>query len=1357
MLRVLILGLATAVSLLVSSAPGQSAVLINEFVAASSERRLSRDGGGVARVGTGLGWYEPGFNSSTWSNGTLPAGYGFAGLATDLTSQMKGITPSLYLRREFEVSDQQAGATNELTLLIQYNDGFVAYLNGREIARANCGPTNHFVFVSEPAANVSTNATLAEISLGSAKNSLLSGRNLLAIQGHNAEQPSTTNDPGRITLHLPTTEFRINAGLRLAPTDTNSGPSYLITTGSAGWKYFVGRAEPSGGLVDPGLLTRAFVPPTGEEDDFDSPSVFVDWVELYNTSGNPVNLGGWSLTDDETNPGKWRFPTNTTISGLGFLLVLCDNRDEANAPAGPATYLHANFRLNDEGGYVGLYDPAGTLVDGLPVHYPAQVSYCSYGRSPTDPNSFVYLGTASPGTTNFGATFSGRAGDVYFTDALGTNLPGGLYTNTSLKLYLRPEIPGQTVRYTLDGSEPTAWRGLTYTNPLVLTQPYDKTGIVVRARALLPELVPSKTRTHTYILRQPAGLTKNPVLCFTGDPGWTFYRPDGLMAIQSGQYPTNGNIIWLATGPSSYNWAIGDGSPFEREIHLEYFFPPGLYPTNQEPLRTDIGLRLSSSSYSRPRLKLTNPEGSSPWPNNSTQKPSFNLFFDSDFGPGKLDYNLFTNYTTREFEQLRLRAGKNDISTPFIEDELVRRLYIDLGEVGSRGLFCSLYVNGIYRGVFNLCERFRQQFFQAHFRSDLDWDVNYINTWVSGDSTAYNQLLAALDRDLSYAVNWQGVANLLNVDNAADYYLLNIYCAMWDWPGNNFVMARERSSGPLGRFVFGVWDAEGGFAAITSARSTSYNTLTNDLIVPPTSSKYGAKLTRIFSRLAISQEFRLLFADHINTVMFNGGVLDDRDPDGAGPAKHHVAQRLDELVKEAGDLVKYSSGLAIKQSAFNTWWGATNSRREFLLGSSPGRQQFRDSGLWPSTEPPIFSQHGGTVFPGFSLSITSSVAIAGQTADIYFTTNGSDPRLFGGVLNSAAQLYSSPILIPDVVTVKARARNTTTAEWSPITAATFAPEAVPASAVNLVIAELMYHPPDATLAEAALGYRNADDFEFVRLQNIGSKPIDLVGVRFATGITFDFTASPVRYLSPGENILAVSNPWAFQARYGHSYDSRIAGTYGGNLANSGERLQLIGADGAIIRDFTYDDFYPWPEAADGDGPSLVLLAPATNPDHADPAAWALSCAPGGMPGGSPVRQSYTQWRALFWPPSAATNDLISAPSADPDGDGLSNFTEYAFGSDPLRASTPPSIGAAIEQFEDEPHLVLSVQVSEAARDAVFSWEQSEDLVNWTSASSSLALVASELSPTGMATRSFRELAAASATPARFLRLIVSGP
>ena len=96
-----------------------------------------------------------------------------------------------------------------------------------------------------------------------------------------------------------------------------------------------------------------------------------------------------------------------------------------------------------------------------------------------------------------------------------------------------------------------------------------------------------------------------------------------------------------------------------------------------------------------------------------------------------------------------MRAGKNDNSNPFITDELVRRLWLDMGHVGARGLFCSLYVNAVYKGVFNLCERFREPFFQAHYASQASWDVDYSWTWVDGDNTVFKQLLTTLDLNLT--------------------------------------------------------------------------------------------------------------------------------------------------------------------------------------------------------------------------------------------------------------------------------------------------------------------------------------------------------------------------------------------------------------------------------------------------------------------------------------------------------------------------------------------------------------------------------------------------------------------------------
>ena len=73
---------------------------------------------------------------------------------------MSNQAPSLYLRKEFQVTAEQASSTNQLILPMNCNDGFVAYINGREVARANCGPTNHFMFACQPAYNVSPGTRL---------------------------------------------------------------------------------------------------------------------------------------------------------------------------------------------------------------------------------------------------------------------------------------------------------------------------------------------------------------------------------------------------------------------------------------------------------------------------------------------------------------------------------------------------------------------------------------------------------------------------------------------------------------------------------------------------------------------------------------------------------------------------------------------------------------------------------------------------------------------------------------------------------------------------------------------------------------------------------------------------------------------------------------------------------------------------------------------------------------------------------------------------------------------------------------------------------------------------------------------
>ena len=141
-------------------------------------------------------------------------------------------------------------------------------------------------------------------------------------------------------------------------------------------------------------------------------------------------------------------------------------------------------------------------------------------------------------------------------------------------------------------------------------------------------------------------------------------------------------------------------------------------------------------------------------------------------------------------------------------------------------------------------------------------------------------------------------------------------------------------------------------------------------------------------------------------------------------------------------------------------------------------------------------------------------------------------------------------------------------DWSALNVAFFSPEAVKASAQNLVISEFMYHPADATDAEKEAGVTNRDRFEYVELQNISNSTVDLTEVEFVDGIDALISTGASAFLSAGGYALLVKDLDAFTLRYGVGLP--VIGTFTGNLRNSGEMVEVVGSEGEI-RKFEYDD------------------------------------------------------------------------------------------------------------------------------------------------------------------------------------------
>ncbi|MBT5706832.1 MAG: hypothetical protein HOI66_10965 [Verrucomicrobia bacterium] len=338
------------------------------------------------------------------------------------------------------------------------------------------------------------------------------------------------------------------------------------------------------------------------------------------------------------------------------------------------------------------------------------------------------------------------------------------------------------------------------------------------------------------------------------------------------------------------------------------------------------------------------------------------------------------------------------------------------------------------------------------------------------------------------------------------------------------------------------------------------------------------------------------------------------------------------------------------------------------------------------------------------------------------------PQLTGEFVSSVAASnedhgirYAEPLQITESATLKARSRIGT--DWSPLSTATFF-VGIPATAENLVIAEIYYHPIEHA------------DAEFIRLLNVHpSHSLDLSDIAFIQGI--QFTAQKGLHLPPGESVVIVKSESVFRTHFEDNLT--IAGEYQGSLNNGGETVQLVDAQRNGIAVFTYNDVQPWPRAAGGLGMGLTLTSPNQRPSPNDPKSWrALSPLSGiGSNPGSSARPENEE--------------------ADLDRDGLSALLEYALGtSDTDPQSGPSAITYSVEALKDGPkdvfYFFIRFQTNPEAHSTVIIAELSSNLseTNW--ATEQLIAQVDEQTPSNW--RSFRTNAPISSTEQMFIRIRV---
>ncbi len=649
----------------------------------------------------------------------------------------------------------------------------------------------------------------------------------------------------------------------------------------------------------------------------------------------------------------------------------------------------------------------------------------------------------------------------------------GFYDH-GIDLTLSTAEAGAEIRFTTDGSVPTPASGTPYSQPIQIQRT-----TILRAASFKAGLKPSDVKTHTLIF--PADVIRQsgdglPPVGFpyswgenkvdygmdqrvADDPK---YREEIIPGLKS--IPTFSLVMELDDlfhkDKGIYANAQWHGRDAEKPASLELIHADG-----KQGFQENCGIRIRG--------------GFSRMPNNA--KHGFRVFFRKQYGEGRLKYPLFGEGGAESVDGFDLRTSQNyswsmggDPKAVFLRDELNRDTQLAMGQPGVRGDACHLYINGQYWGLYNTCERPEASFAASYFGGKKeDYDTLKARAGAAnrrggggdgrssempfatdGNTAAWKRLYEAVKSGVSSDASYQrllgnnpdGTRNpqfdvLLNPVNLIDYMLVILYGGNLDSPiakfggggfPNNWFGSRNRKSGEGFRFF--IWDAEHTLLDVNEDATGPY---TCGDQYPESNPQW------IWQRCLDNAEFRMLLADRIHRHFFNGGVLTPK------AAEARFLKRIKEIEKavicesarwgdaeggfgggwRGGEMP--ANGKRPPRTRDVEWRGEVNRivNEYFPKRSEVVLAQLWNMGVHPDLAPAKFSRPGGS-----SLA-DSKLTMEAPEGTIYFTSDGSDPRLLGGKISPTALPYRESVPLRKSAVIKARVLKD--GDWSPLTEVAF--------------------------------------------------------------------------------------------------------------------------------------------------------------------------------------------------------------------------------------------------------------------------------------------------------------------------------
>ncbi len=505
-----------------------------------------------------------------------------------------------------------------------------------------------------------------------------------------------------------------------------------------------------------------------------------DWLELVNLDEEDVDLGGWGLSDDPDEPGKWTLPAVELDAGE-VLLVWASGKDRTD-PDG----LHTSFSLSAEGEPVVLTAPDGCVVDLLePGRLYRDIAA---GRPQGDPDAVEFFLEPTPGEPNTTESRPGFAEPPLLTPEAGFYDEGEPITVSA--------TGGEDdLRITLDASEPVEDGEQTEPYEGALSLPDAEGFTIVRARAFADGLWPSRITTASYSTRpeildddlKVASLVVAPFDLYDEETGIYAFGPDDY----SPDYPYFGANFW---------------EEWERDLSVEVWEPDGSLVLAQP-----AGVRIHGG-YTR-----------------AFDQKNFRVIARTGYGEDSLDYAFFPKEELDSFKIVVLE-GVGDWCPTHTENVFVQEFFYDLDDKRIPTIDAqaweptALYLNGEFWGLYSFREKLDEHFIAAHHGADpdnldrIECTADGTDDWwrvSQGDWEAFDELEEFVaTHDLADEDAWAEFETMVDVDNLATAIIAEGYGANSDWWDNNLKLWRERTDDARWRWM--VFDIGHGWSSPTA-------------------------------------------------------------------------------------------------------------------------------------------------------------------------------------------------------------------------------------------------------------------------------------------------------------------------------------------------------------------------------------------------------------------------------------------------------------------------------------------------------------------------------------------------------------